>query len=73
MKKIMIAVTVSILFAVPVFATDATPPPKMPGANFEQHKADMLKRIDQRIARNQEEKACVQAAKGPADLKACRV
>ena len=71
MKRTMMAVAVSILFAVPVFAADA-PQQKMPGANFEQHKTDILNRIDQRIARNQEEKACVQAAKNHADIKACR-
>lgn len=72
MKKTMIAVAVATLFAVPVFAADTTtPPPKEPGPNFEQAKSDTLKRIDERIARNQEEKACVQAAKNHGDLKAC--
>jgi hypothetical protein len=68
----MIAVAVSILFAAPVLAADNTPQPRGPGANFEQRKSEILKRIDDRIARNQEEKGCVQAAKNHDDLKACR-
>lgn len=74
MKTAMIAVVVSILFTVPAFADDNAPQPKGkgPGPNFEQRKSDILKRIDERIARNQEEKTCVQAAKNHDDLKACR-
>lgn len=72
MKTATIAVAVSILFAVPVFAVDNAPQPKGPGPNFEQRKAEILKRIDGRIARNQEERACVQAAQNHNDIKACR-
>ncbi len=60
-----------MLMASPAFAAESTPPAKGPGPNFEQIKAETLKRIDGRIARNQEEKTCVQAAKNHEDLKAC--
>jgi len=72
MKTVMIAMAVSILIAAPAFAADNAPQPKGPGPSFEQRKSDILKHIDERIARNQEEKTCVQAAKNHDDLKACR-
>lgn len=72
MKTAMVAVAVSILFAAPAFSADIAQQPKGPGLNFEQRKSDTLKRIDERIARNQEEKACIQASKNHDDLKACR-
>ncbi len=72
MKTAIIAAAVSILFAAPAVAADNAPAPKVPGPNFEQRKAEILKRIDERIARNQEEKACVQAATNHNDIKACR-
>ena len=72
MKTVMIAMAVSILFAAPAFAADDAPQFKGPGPSFEQRKSDILKHIDERIARNQEEKTCVQAAKNHDDLKACR-
>jgi hypothetical protein len=72
MKTAMIAAAVSILLAAPAFAADNAPQTKGPGPNFEQRKSEILKRIDERIARNQEEKACVQAAQNHNDIKACR-
>ena len=72
MKKAMIAAIISLLIVAPVFADNSVQQPKGPGPNFEQVKADILKRIDERIARNQEEKSCAQAAKNHEDLKACR-
>jgi len=72
MKTVLIAMAASILFAAPAFAADNAPQPKGPGPSFEQRKSDILKHIDERIARNQEEKTCVQAAKNHDDLKACR-
>jgi len=72
MKTVLIAMAVSILIAAPAFAADNVPQPKGPGPSFEQRKSDILKRIDERIARNQEEKSCVQAAKTHDDINACR-
>lgn len=43
-----------------------------PGVTFEQRKAGFLARIDQRVARLQEVRACVSAATTPAALRACR-
>ena len=62
---------IALLLATPVFAVDS-PQSKGPDSNFEQRKANVLKHIDMRIVRNQEEKSCVQAAQNPDDLKACR-
>lgn len=72
MKTAIMIVSASLLFAVSAFATDAAPQQKGPGPNFEQNKAEILKRIDQRISRNQEEKSCIQAAKNHDDVRACR-
>jgi len=72
MKTAIIAMAASLLFAAMSFAADNAPQPKGPGPNFEQRKADILKRIDERIARSQEEKTCIQAANNQDDLKACR-
>jgi len=71
MKTTIITTVITILLAVPAFAADSTPQAKV-GPNFEQHKAEIVKRIDTRIARNQEEKACVQAATNHEAIKACR-
>jgi hypothetical protein len=72
MKTRILSVVVAMLFTVPAFAVDSTSMPKPPGPNFEKHKTDIISRIDARIARNQEEKTCVQAAQNHADIKACR-
>ena len=72
MNTKIISTLITLFIAVPAFAADNAPQPKGPGPNFEQHRADILKRIDARIARNQEEKSCVQAAKNHDDIKACR-
>lgn len=72
MKTAIIAAAVATLFAVPVFAVENAPQQRAAGPNFEQHKAEIIKRIDQRIANNQEEKACVQAATDHKAVKACQ-
>jgi len=72
MKKKIISLVIAGLFAVPAFAIDNALVPIAPVQNFEQHKAELLKRIDERIARSQEEKSCVQAAQNQNDIKACR-
>jgi hypothetical protein len=66
------AVLFLIFISVSAFAADNDPQFKGPGQNFEKRKADIISRIDARIARNQEEKSCVQAAQKPADVKACQ-
>ena len=72
MKKVIMSTVVAMLFALPAFAVDSAPQPKAPGPNFEKNKGEIIGRIDARIARNQEEKTCVQAAQNHADIKACR-
>jgi hypothetical protein len=72
MKNAFIAAAVlSLALAVPAFAVDGTQPPKDQSQSFEQKKADILKNMDERMARMQEEKSCVQAANSHADLKTC--
>jgi len=73
MKQIRIAVLVACITSISsgVWAADTPQQPKT-GANFEQHKTEILKRIDTRIARNQEERACIQAAVNRDAIKVCR-
>ena len=66
------AVLFLIFISVSAFAADNDQQFKGPGQNFEKRKADIISRIDARIARNQEEKSCVQAARTPADIRACQ-
>ena len=74
MKKVVIAVAavVSLVFALTAFAVEGVQPPKETGVNFEQMKADHLKKLDGRINSLQQEKTCVQAAKNQDDLMTCR-
>lgn len=72
MKAVIFAAVASLLMASSTSAAENTQPSKGPGPNFEQFKTEILTRIDARIARIQEEKTCVQAAKNHEDLKACR-
>jgi len=83
MKKAL-AITMAILFALTItsvtFATEEKVAPPIEGIqpmkgtapNFEQMKADHLKKLDERINSLQQEKACVQAAKNQDELRACR-
>lgn len=73
MKKIGIVVVMLFAFTLlAVAANTGSQTQGTPGANFEQRKEMMLKKIDERIARLQEEKACIQAATKPEDIRACR-
>jgi hypothetical protein len=72
MKTRILSAAIAVFFAVPAFAVDSTTQPKPPGPNFEKHKSEIISRIDARIARNQEEKACVQSAQNHNAIKACR-
>ncbi len=73
MKRVVIAVAavLSLVFTVPAFAVEGNQPPAGTVPNFEQIKADHLKRLGDRINSLQEEKVCAQAAKNQDDLKAC--
>jgi len=74
MKRVVIAVAavVSLVFALTAFAIEGVQPPKETGVNFEQMKADHLKKLDERMNSLQQEKTCVQAAKNQDDLTTCR-
>ncbi len=74
MKRAVIAAAavLSLVFALTAFAAEDVQPPKETGINFEQMKADHLKKLDVRINSLQEEKTCVQAAKNLEDLMTCR-
>jgi len=74
MKRVVIAVAavVSLVFALTAFAIEGIQPQKETGINFEQMKADHLKKLDERMNSLQQEKTCVQAAKNQDDLMACR-
>ena len=67
--KTFIVVTL-LLTATAAFSADQ--PPQGQGQNFDQIKSNVVSRINARVALNQEELSCVQAAKNHADLKACR-
>ncbi|MFZ3135826.1 MAG: hypothetical protein WA126_00370 [Thermodesulfovibrionales bacterium] len=69
---IVAAVVLSLVFAVSAFAIEGSQPPGETAPNFEQMKADHLKKLDDRMTSLQKEKVCVQAAKNQDDLRACR-
>ncbi len=74
MKRVVIAVAavLSLVFALPAFAIEGIQPQKETGINFEQMKADHLKKLDERMNSLQQEKTCVGAAKNRDDLITCR-
>ncbi len=73
MKAILMAAAlVSLSFATSAFAFEGGQPRQGPGQNFELKKQEILKRIDERMARLQEMKVCIQAAKTHEDARACR-
>jgi len=74
MKRAVIvaAVVLSLVFAVSGFAIDSSQPLGDTAPNFEQMKADHLKKLDDRMASLQKEKVCVEAAKNQDDLRVCR-
>jgi hypothetical protein len=73
MKRTVIAtVILSLAFAAAAFAAESNETLKGSGPDFEQKKAEILQFLDQRISRQQQEKACVEAAINHEDLKACR-
>jgi hypothetical protein len=69
--KSVVAALVSLIFVTSAFAFDGRQPPGGAGGNFEARKAEILKRIDERMTRLQEMKACIQAAQIHEDAKAC--
>ncbi len=72
MKTATVAALIAIGFAMPTFAIEGGRPPKESGPNFELKRQEILKRIDERLARIQQMKSCVQAASSRDELRACR-
>ena len=71
MKRQAIAAAVlSLALSATVFAAEATQPSAY--TDFEQIKANHLKKLEERISILQEEKSCMQSAKNRDDLNACR-
>jgi len=73
MKKVMLFMvfTIPLFCAVPSFAADAGQPGQDSGMTFEQRKAALLTRIDERITRLQDVRTCVSAATTPEALRSC--
>ena len=71
MKTTMITTAVAILLAMPAFAVNNPLPKQGQTLSFPQRKAEILKRIDERINRSKQERACIQATKTNEDIKAC--
>jgi len=74
MKRAVIAgaAMLSLMFSGLAFAVEGIQPAAGTAPNFEQMKADHLKRLDDRIKSLQEEKACAQAANSPDEMRACK-
>ena len=70
MKKTIIATAVlSFAFAASVFAAGGDKPPTETGPNFDQRKAEILKKLDEQMHSLQEAKTCIQAAKNHGRIK----
>ena len=84
MKKSLITLFLLASLTLPAFAADSTTPPakkthsaisqnqQAKTESFEQRKAKLLSKLDERIARLQQMRASAQAAKTPEELRACR-
>lgn len=70
-KMTLAAVAMALMTSTAAIAEDGAGGGKGDGKNFEQHKAKILERIDQRIAEGQKRRACVAAAGDATALKAC--
>jgi hypothetical protein len=71
-REMIAAATVLLLtFATPALAVEEVQPSAETETNFEQIKANSLKRIDDRINTLKEEKTCVEGAKNKSELQKC--
>lgn len=72
-KTVAVMLGVSLIFIGSVaFAADNAVAKKDGKEGFEQKKAEVLSHIDERIARLQHERECVNGTKNHEDLKACK-
>lgn len=72
MKALLISALLTGIWLIPAFAADRDTNPPGSQPTVEQKRAEIMEKISQRIARSQEEMACVQSASSHAELKACR-
>ena len=70
-RALLMAVLLSLALVVPAFAAESGSPTGS-GPSFDEKKTQILKHIEERNAKLQQEKSCVGAAKDDNDLKACR-
>ena len=70
-RTLFAVVAASLLFAMPSIAANGGQTGQGSGAPFEQRKAELLSRIDQRLGRLQQARGCVSAATTPETLRAC--
>jgi hypothetical protein len=71
-RRIIGIMLLSLSLALPAVATAQDAPRGGKGPKLEEKKAEILRHIDEKISRNQQERACVQAAKSHDELRACR-
>jgi len=72
MKRLLIAVALSLVFVVPAFATEGDQKPQAPDQNYEKIKSDVMSNLNKRLQRLQDEIACVQTTTNQQQLKECR-
>ena len=70
MKTVFLAMLLISFWIIPAQAADTTTP--SPRLTVGQKRAEMLEKLNEKIARVQQEMACVQAASSHGELKACR-
>ena len=66
------AVVLSLAFAAPVWAAGGGQPPMGPSLNFDERKAEVVKKLNEQMISLQEAKVCIQAAKNHDDMRTCR-
>ena len=71
-KTVILAAALSLALMGSAFAVDNGQSQKGPGPNFDQKKASIIKKLDERVKKTKEAQNCVQAAKTMDDLKVCR-
>jgi hypothetical protein len=72
MTRFLIGAMLSVVCALSSWAGEESPGQRGANRPFAQKQAEILARIEQKIAQKQEEKVCVQAATSRDDLDACR-
>lgn len=66
------ATILGALFVLCAFSVEPGYSAGAPSANFEQRKAEQLRRLDQRMTRLRDERSCIEGASNEAAIKSCR-